>query len=345
MKHWLKKWTRWEFLPWWLANVPVYFFYLWFAARARHLFFFSNVNPAIPLGGAMGESKWDILQLLPKSLVPTTVLIPSGSQLEDILGKMDSGGLKFPVIAKPNIGERGFLIEKLENEVALSRYIQRVKVPFLLQKMLNEPMEATVLFHRFPDGAFGITSVCVKDFLGVQGNGVDAIGSLLQENMRGALQYERLSRLNPDLLARIPAAGERVLIEPIGNHSRGTKFLNGNHLIDDALHAAFEPICARISGVCYGRFDLKTESVDALRSGRFQVMELNGVLGEPAHIYDPEFGAFRAYRDLYRHWRILYRLHRAQIRAGIPAPSHRESFREVSAYFKYKREAEAAQGN
>ena len=122
----------------------------------------------------------------------------------------------------------------------------------------------------------------------------------------------------------MPALGESLLLEPIGNHARGTKFLNGNHLIGPELLAAFEPLCRSIEGVHYGRFDLKCASAEALLRGECQVMELNGVLGEPA------------YADLYRHWRLLYRLHRAQRRAGVRPTSYREAWRIARAYFQYK---------
>ena len=140
------------------------------------------------------------------------------------------------------------------------------------------------------------------------------------------------------LLATIPASGELKLLEPIGNHVRGTKFLNGNQFIDNQLIAAFEPVCRRIEGVLYGRFDLKCASLEALRRGEFKVMEMNGVLGEPAHVYDPAFGIWRAYRDLYRHWRILYLLHRAQARKGIRPTPYWEAWALALKYFRYKKQ-------
>ena len=82
--HFFTRFTQWEYHPWWLANIPVYGFWLWFAARSRHLIFFSNVNPAIPLGGAMGESKWDILKLLPPEILPKTIPVEAGENFEKV---------------------------------------------------------------------------------------------------------------------------------------------------------------------------------------------------------------------------------------------------------------------
>lgn len=344
MKHWWTKWTVWEYFPWWLANVPVYGIYLWFALRARHFFFFSNVNPAIPLGGAMGESKKAILDLLPAHLKPATVFVPAGSALSDVENLMRSAGIEFPVVAKPDIGERGFLVQKFDDAESLSGHLRRYHTDFLIQEFLSHPMEATVLFHRFPDsGGFGITSVCTKEFLHVTGDGISTVRELMHRTPRSAFQAERFEREQPDLMNRAPAAGEVLLLEPIGNHARGTKFLNANDLIGPDMIAAFERVCSEIEGVHFGRFDMKCASVEALCRGEFWAMELNGVFADPAHVYDPEYGAFRAYRHYARHWRILFDLHRVQRRRGIRPASYREAFRIMQDYFRYKKRLQDGQ--
>lgn len=341
MRHWLKKWTVWEYLPWWVSNVPMYGFWLWFAARARHLVFFSNVNPAIPLGGAMGESKFDILQLLPPAILPKTILVRAGESFEQVELARQQAGIGYPLIAKPDVGERGFLVKKITRPEELRQHLARYPARFILQEFLVLPVETTVLFHRYPTGRFGITSVCVKEFLSVRGDGVSNVRQLMGKDARATFQLERFARESPEILEKTPADGETLLLEPIGNHCRGTKFLNGNHLIGERLLKAFEPICAALPGVCYGRFDLKCESLEALQRGEVKVMELNGVFGEPAHVYDPAFGMWRAYRDFYRHWRLLFDLSKVQLHRGVRPTPHREAWRFVRQYFKYKKEMEA----
>lgn len=339
MKNWFRKWSAWEFWPMWLAVAPIVLMYAWFAARARHLFFFSNVNPAIPLAGAVGESKMDILRLLPPKILPKTVFAPSGQSFEKTLAELRQTGIGFPLLAKPDVGERGFLVKKCADEAELRQHLAQFPIDFIVQEFLELPVEMTVLFHRFPGtgGRFGITSVCEKEFLAVRGDGRATVRELMSANVRAAFQLPRFEAEFPDVLEKIPAAGERVLLEPIGNHCRGTKFLNANQHIDSQLIAAFEPICRRIEGVFYGRFDLKCESPEALKNGEFKVMELNGVLGEPAHVYDPAFGMRRAYRDFYRHWRLIFDLHRAALAVQTKPTTHRAAFQFIGQYFEYKR--------
>lgn len=340
-KFWWVKWTVWEFLPMWIANIPVYLYVAWFVLRARNLFFFTNVNPAIPLGGAMGESKSGILDLLPKAYLPRTVVVEPGVERTSLDRALKEQGIEFPVIAKPDVGERGYLIQKISTFEDLIVYLNRYPVRFIIQELLQEPLEFSVLFHRFPEtptqvGRFAVTSVCAKEFLKVRGDGVHSIRQLMGQTPRAAFQIARFESEKSDLLEEVPAEGVWVLLEPIGNHARGAKFLNANRLIDAQLNSVFEPLCTQIPGVLYGRFDLKCESEEALRQGLFKIMELNGVLGEPAHIYDPSYGMWRAYRDLYRHWLIIFKLHRVQLKLGIrPSPFY-TAWGQIRAYFRYK---------
>lgn len=317
------RWTRFEYLPASVANLPVVGFWLWYALRARHLFFFSNVNPSIPLGGAFGESKSAILRLLPPEIVPGWILVGPDQPAGDILQQLKEAGIEFPLIAKPDIGERGFLVRKINTPEELTAHLGRYAIPFILQEFLTLPNEGAVLFHRFPgtDGRFDITSVCLKEFMRVRGNGTSSVRELMEKDVRYLFHIERFEVSHPGVLTLIPAPGEDILLEPVGNHARGTKFISGNHLADNLMKQAFESHCRQIDGVFYGRFDLKYDSEESLRRGQFKVMELNGITSDPAHIYDPEHGGFRAYRDFWRHWTIIFRLHRALKREGVsPTP-------------------------
>jgi hypothetical protein len=324
----------WEYWPTWLATPPVIAIYLWFALRARHLVFFSNVNPGIPMGGIVGESKKAILDQIPPEYLPKTVFIPARTPKAQVLSAVQASELSFPLIAKPDMGERGFLVHKIKDSDELIAYLDRHPVDFLIQEFLEEPVEAAVLFYRFPDGRFGITSVCLKDFLHVTGDGCSSVEALMARDPRAQRQLVRFQQTAPELLRRIPASGEQVLLEPIGNHARGTKFLNAKFLITPDLLDSFHALCTRLDGIRYGRFDLKTHSAEALQRGEFKIMELNGITSDPAHVYDPAFGALRAYREYYRHWRIIYHLHRAQRKAGIPPASHRAAWRFFRDYFR-----------
>lgn len=320
----------------WLANAPVVFIWLFFALRARHLFFFSAANPAIETGGVLGESKINILRRLPPQVVPTTLFVRQGTPLQALLPQMQAARLQWPVIAKPNVGERGFLVKKLRSEEELKTYLASNPPDFLLQAFIDAPIELAVMHHRMPDTGQGrVTSICIKENLQVTGDGHSTVRTLMQQDLRSRLQLERFEREQPQLLELVPENGQVLELEPIGNHCRGTKFLNGNHLIDDEIHGVFNRIAAQMEGIYYGRFDLRCQSIEALRKGEFLVMEYNGVAAEPAHIYDPDIPVPEKYRSIYRHWKIIYRIYKAQKSRGVRPMNLREALAAVKQYRSY----------
>jgi len=77
-----------------------------------------------------------------------------------------------------------------------------------------------------------------------------------------------------------------VVLEPIGNHCRGTTFLNANDIIDEKLTKVFDSISNRIPGFYFGRYDLRCSSIEDLKKGKnVRIIELNGAGSEPDNIY------------------------------------------------------------
>ena len=80
-------------------------------------------------------------------------------------------------------------------------------------------------------------------------------------------------------------------------------------IIDKQLGATFDSICEKIEGFYYGRFDLRTSSIENLKEGQdIAILELNGAGAEPAHIYDPGYKYIRAQKDLFWHYRQMFEI-------------------------------------
>lgn len=334
------QWANWEYWPIWAANLPLAFIVVWFALRARRLFFFSAVNPVIETGGAWGESKFNILQRMPRSHVPPTVFVEHGVDFQQVVEKMKTAGLDtWPVIAKPDIGERGFLVTKIRDEAHLRAFMSKKPVNFLIQGFVDMPLELAVMCHRMPGSSeTTVSSICVKETLKVTGDGQASIRQLMQRSERATLQLDRFEAERPDLLRQVPAPGQTLELEPIGNHCRGTMFLNGNHHIDPALTAVFGAVLSKMDGIHYGRFDMKCQSIEHLRStGTFQAVEFNGIGAEPAHIYDPSYPVWKKYRDIYRHWKVIFKIYKLQKANGVRPMSLQEGIERLRNYSNYKK--------
>ena len=95
--------------------IPIYFYWFWLSIKARSFFFFSTSNPSIENSGFIMESKKAIYDILPTNLHPKTILIKLHVPQNAITDIVTSQKLQFPLVAKPNIGERGNGVKKLSN--------------------------------------------------------------------------------------------------------------------------------------------------------------------------------------------------------------------------------------
>jgi len=310
---------HWEYWPFEVVYAPIFLYWLWLSLKARSLFFFSAANPSIETGGLLGESKMDILDRIAPDVKPKTRFISASACLDTALDRIDALRLTYPVIAKPNVGERGWQVEKIDNRAGIIDYLQRTRVDFLIQDYVDEPLELGVFYYRMPGAATGVVSSIVqKEFLTIRGNGRNCIDELIHQQERAILQLPVLREKYGHRFHEILASGEIMTLIGIGNHSKGTKFLNANHLITPALTAIFDQISQPIDGFYFGRYDLRCRSIADLHAGRhIYILELNGAGAEPAHIYQPGFSLLEAYRVLFHHWRVLYKISRENHRRGI----------------------------
>lgn len=281
----------------------------------------------------MGERKSSIYALIPPEYLPMMKLIKA---YDETAAMLYANEIRYPVIVKPDIGERGNLVEKIANKEALRKYVRACPVDFLIQEFVDYPVELGVFYVKVPGEVGRVTSVVKKGFLSVTGNGKETVEQLLSHNPRAQLLLDFSHERFREVLARTPKDGEEVRVEQIGNHCRGTTFLNLNHEIDDRLNEAFNLLCGRIGGFHYGRFDLRCKSLEDLKSLKnFKILELNGAGAEPGHIYHPGASIWRAYRDVIWHFNILAKISRTNKKAGTRYWSFSEGIKkmkEVSAY-------------
>lgn len=317
----LIRFLKFEYWPWWIFYLPMAPVGLYHACRNRSLTFFTAVNPGIPLGGFIGESKSAILSKINKQYLPLTVKINSGNSFFNVLAQISSGKIFFPLIVKPDAGLRGKDVKKIYSEEELSDYHVNAKEDYLVQEYIDHEIELGILYSRLPDEEKGIvSSVTLKEFLSVTGDGCSSILKLMEKDSRSRFQIGRLKSELGEVLERVPLKDEKVLLEPIGNHCRGTKFISLNSIICNNLNQVFDQIAKPIDGFFYGRFDLKVKSIDDLLAGRtIRILEVNGAVSEPGHIYDPSYKLITAYKDLISHWNRVAAIAKENMRSTKPA--------------------------
>ncbi len=322
---WLIRWSYWEYWSLWWFYIPVYFYIAWLAIWSRFVFFFSSANPNIPLGGLAGESKWDILKHLPAELTPETLYYPNLPGAEQVLSDLKARQIQFPIVCKPDVGERGSGVAKIADIQALQDYLSKSPPGALLvQEYIDLPLEVGILWYKLPNSNGGkgkITSIVIKEFLTVTGDGKHSLEALIRQKPRAYLQVERLKQLWHQHWHQVIPVGKTILLEPIGNHCRGTAFLDGRKYINTELEKVFDKISTYLPEFYYGRFDIRTQSFEALNKGEMKILEINGVTGEPAHIYHPGASIWIAWKTLFQHWYLIYKIAAANRKRGFkPTP-------------------------
>lgn len=294
-----------------VVYLPIMIYYVWLSWRARSFFFFTASNPSIENGGMLGESKWQIFKLLPKGTFPNTIFLEKNPNIilntTDILQKMQENNIHFPCIAKPDRGERGWNVQKINNQTELNIYQKNIQVDFLIQNFVDYPIELSVFYYRYPNQKNGyVSSVTAKELLSVMGNGKNTLKELVLQKPRAVLQYEILEKEYQHEWDNIVPKGEKKLLVPYGNHCRGAMFLDYKHVIDAEFRRFFDELSQQIQGFYYGRYDLRCHSIEELKAGKnFQIVELNGAGAEPSHIYQPNYSFFEAQKTLFFHYKTL----------------------------------------
>lgn len=301
-------WEHWPSAFFYVPNLP-YAFYL--AAKAKHSAFFSAANPSIKSSGNGTESKSKTMLLVPEKYRPISVLHIAKSNVSTTLNAIKKEKIKYPLIAKPDVGCRGLLVKKINTEIELKNYLKRYPIDIIIEEFLEFENECGIFYHRNPNEKKGkISSITLKKFLTVKGDGKSTLKELISKDNRAKLYLDLLLEIHQDKLQNVPKNKEQIELSVIGNHSKGTQFICGNNLISKKLEETFDKLSNYISGWYYGRIDIKYNSFEDLENGEnFKILEINGILAEPTHIYDAEnYNYFQALKAIRTHWKSLYEI-------------------------------------
>ena len=338
-KLFIHKLTHWEYWPFDIAYVPMYFVWFYYAAKSRSFFFFNASNPRIKNAGFLMESKKEIYDIIPAAYIPKTLFFSHGTADADILKTVAASGISFPCIAKPDIGGKGRGVEKLFALQDVITYAAKIKMDFLVQQFIAYPEEVGIFYCRIPgeDDGF-ITGIVAKEFLIVKGDGKSTLTQLLEKDPRFHFQLAALQKIYGEGLNEVLAKDEAKNLVPYGNHARGAKFIDVSNWADEVFTKNFDRICKEIPEFYFGRLDIMFTNFEDLKAGKnFSIIELNGAGSEPTHIYDPKHSIFFAWKEIARHFRLLCNISMKNHQRGFPYLTVKEGmqmFKENNAVVK-----------
>ncbi len=337
-KGFFQRLTNWELWPFYLLYAPIGPVWLWYCLRARSFWFFSSSNPTITFGGFEGESKKEMYEQLPPESYPKTIYIRHGIQFQEVQDLVQSNGFNYPFIVKPDVGMKGILFRKIDNEEQLRKYHERMPVEYIVQDLIDLPVELSVFYYRHPAKQKGvITGFIQKELLEVTGDGKSTLIELIMRHPRAKFRREEMQHRHEHRLHRVIPNGNKFYLSYAGNHNRGAKFINLENQIDEPLHRVFDDLSHYTGKFYYGRYDIKCNSITELKQGKFSIIEFNGCGAEPNHIYDAGMSLGQAYREILRHWRALFMISRYNHDNGTPYWPFRkgwEFLKESKRHFK-----------
>ena len=312
-----------EFWPGWLFYLPIVL--QWIALGIRHgdLSLPTAANPAIETGGLCGESKTAILDQVGiaqrAALAPYVRLSTADIGLAE--REMAARGLRYPVVVKPDIGCNGTGVRLALDRAELAAYLADFPAgpAVMVQRFAASPGEAGIFYVRAPGEAVGrVTSLTLKHAPSVTGDGRSTIRDLILADTRMGrvpeLYLPRLGERQHDTLKR----GENFQPVFVGNHCKGSVFHDGREHITPALTRRIQAIADAIPEFHFGRFDVRYDSLAALRRGEaFTIIEINGVGSEATHVWDARTSLWRAWADELAHFGAAFAIGAANRRRGF----------------------------
>lgn len=249
------------------------------------------------------QSKIDVYQLIDATNIPSTIFVN-----KDEISTFDYNRINhYPIVAKPNEGLKGLGVSIIHSKKELQKYLEHCDLDTLIQEKINYTTEIGVFYCRYPNSEDGfITGITEKKFMSVLGDGVSTVHKLISSSDRIVRQIEALKKNNYQQLRFIPQKGEKHILQAIGSHTRGAEFIDVTSTYLNDVFRIINPIAKKIKGFYYGRFDILCDidcKTNLIRA--FKIIELNGAMSEPIHIYDPKNTLIKAWKEIIKHWQIM----------------------------------------
>ena len=313
----LTHWETWHYLVKYIPIMPVW---VWYCLRSRSLWFFTPSNPTLSFGGFEGETKSEMYDQLPPGSYPKTIYISPWFCFVEIQQLMKENSFTYPFIVKPDAGMMGLLFRHINNAEELLAYHQKMPMDYMIQSLVEYPLEVSVFYYRLPYQQKGtITGFLKKESLQVTGDGKSSLQDLINGYERVHFRLEEMKTKHAENLSTILPAHELYILSYALNLSRGGKLVSLANEKDERLLKIFDNLSHYAKHFYYGRYDIKCSSIEELKEGKkFYILEYNGCGAEPHHAYGNGNTLWQAYKIFIHHWGVLYKIATYNHQHGFP---------------------------
>lgn len=314
-------------------RIPPMLFYIplvvqWFALGIRHrsLALPTAANPSIEAGGLLGESKIQCIDQIGPSarcwVARSVALVKRPTLTVAALdAAVRTADLRFPLVAKPDIGWRGIGVRLVRDLDDLAGYLGGFPddCRVILQDYIAHAGEAGIFYARLPGERCGrIFSMTFRYFPHVVGDGTSSLRALIARDPRASWKADLHHEALAGRLDEIPPAGTVVRLSLVGSSRVGGLYKDAGAHVTATLAARFDEIADTMPNFHFGRFDVRFESVDRLELGEgFQIIEVNGAGAEAIHMWDPDFRLTDAYAALFHQQALMFEVAAANRARGF----------------------------
>lgn len=324
-----------EFWPAWVLQSALYVQGISLGLWAGGLTWFARVNPGMAWGGMLAYSKSEAMAELPPINKAAELAFNWPMSVEQLVKQLAESNLSWPLVLKPDQGERGRDVYRLAHLEALQQCLQPLPAGrYLVQEFLQLPYEFGVFVAKSTiTQRFEVLSLTWKVPLGVAGDGVSTVKQLLAQHPRAKHYPWLLAGLPAELQNAVPTPAAWQPLHFSGNHCRGAAFMDAGSLINPALHECLHTVLSPVTGFRFGRLDVMVAQPDDLwRPEAIKVLEINGANAEPAHIYDPQLPFLKMLREVLRYQRLMWQQARWMQKQGTMAPPLRSLWPVLRSY-------------
>src|SRR5688572_25759379 len=215
----INKIVHWEAWPFELLYLPLVIFWIWYMIKSKSVWFFTSSNPGLTFGGLEGEPKKEMYDLLPPGSYPPTFNVLPGEPITSIRSKLAANGIAYPFIVKPEVGGQGILLRKIDDEEALLYYHKMMPWEYIVQRLVEYPMEVSVFHIRYPNEPKGVvTGFLHKIPLYVTGTGSETLHTLVTRHPKGEKRVEELYGKHKERWNDVLERDEKYMLSYAANH-------------------------------------------------------------------------------------------------------------------------------
>ena len=325
--------THWETWDYRIKLVPLLPVWFWYCLRSGSCWYFTAANPGLTFGGFQGESKREMYALLPPGTYPRSLYLSPALPPAEAEQQIAAQQYTYPFVVKPDVGMMGLLFRRIDSPEAFRQYHRAVPTDYIVQELIQYPIEVSVFYYRFPGATTGtITGFVRKEFLEVTGDGQATLRALMEQYDRVNFRLGEMRAKHADRLDYVVPGGETYCLNYALNLTRGGRLVSLAHEKDAQLLAVFDELSQYTKQLFFGRYDIKCQSVSELKQGRnFSIIEFNGAGAAPHHVYGNGNSLWQAYQIVLHHWRMLYEISRDNHRLGVPRWSFWRGWRFLAA--------------